>query len=220
MGTHVATKGGWAPASVDAQGLSALPRPRARTRWVQVLGLVETRRSEVPAGKFTLVFLATAPGEPELEVRRRGCTCEGHARPHSHAFRGASAHLELGRRGPGAHGVIAQLRAPRFCGGRHLPDLRRLRGSGRGNPAPAARRYGAACIGRPPGCAPDCVPGCARASPAPATHHARIAPPRRARAGKMAFVLTPDGISIELLQKGGSLLPREPWLSMTNTGEW
>jgi lactoylglutathione lyase len=36
----------------------------------------------------------------------------------------------------------------------------------------------------------------------------------------MAFVLTPDGISIELLQKGGSLLPREPWLSMTNTGEW
>jgi len=38
--------------------------------------------------------------------------------------------------------------------------------------------------------------------------------------GHMAFVRSPDGISIELLQKGGSLPPEEPWLSMNNIGEW
>jgi lactoylglutathione lyase len=36
----------------------------------------------------------------------------------------------------------------------------------------------------------------------------------------MAFIKTPDGISIELLQKGESLPPREPWKSMANTGSW
>jgi lactoylglutathione lyase len=36
----------------------------------------------------------------------------------------------------------------------------------------------------------------------------------------MAFVRTPDNISIELLQKGASLEPSEPWSSMPNTGEW
>jgi lactoylglutathione lyase len=36
----------------------------------------------------------------------------------------------------------------------------------------------------------------------------------------MAFVRTPDKISIELLQKGSALAPAEPWLSMPNTGEW
>lgn len=38
--------------------------------------------------------------------------------------------------------------------------------------------------------------------------------------GHMAFVRSPDGISIELLQKGGSLPPAEPWASMPNTGAW
>lgn len=43
---------------------------------------------------------------------------------------------------------------------------------------------------------------------------------RPPREGRMAFVRTPDGISIELLQKGDNLTPIEPWISMPNTGEW
>jgi lactoylglutathione lyase len=43
---------------------------------------------------------------------------------------------------------------------------------------------------------------------------------RPPRDGHMAFVRSPDGISIELLQKGGRLEPEEPWASMENTGEW
>ena len=43
---------------------------------------------------------------------------------------------------------------------------------------------------------------------------------RPPRDGHMAFVKSPDGISIELLQKGGSLPPAEPWSSMSNTGSW
>jgi len=43
---------------------------------------------------------------------------------------------------------------------------------------------------------------------------------RPPRDGHMAFVRSPDNISIELLQKGGSLAPAEPWASMPNTGEW
>jgi len=43
---------------------------------------------------------------------------------------------------------------------------------------------------------------------------------RPPRDGHMAFVRTPDLISIELLQKGGALAPAEPWASMPNTGSW
>ena len=43
---------------------------------------------------------------------------------------------------------------------------------------------------------------------------------RPPRDGHMAFVRSPDGISVELLQAGESLPPREPWKSMTNTGSW
>jgi lactoylglutathione lyase len=43
---------------------------------------------------------------------------------------------------------------------------------------------------------------------------------RPPRDGHMAFVRTPDNISIELLQKGQALQPSEPWTSMPNTGEW
>lgn len=43
---------------------------------------------------------------------------------------------------------------------------------------------------------------------------------RPPRDGHMAFVRSPDGISVELLQKGGSLSPSEPWSSMANTGSW
>jgi len=43
---------------------------------------------------------------------------------------------------------------------------------------------------------------------------------RPPRDGYMAFVRSPDGISIELLQKGGPLPPREPWMSAPNVGTW
>ena len=43
---------------------------------------------------------------------------------------------------------------------------------------------------------------------------------RPPRDGRMAFVRSPDNISIELLQKGAALAPAEPWASMGNTGHW
>ena len=43
---------------------------------------------------------------------------------------------------------------------------------------------------------------------------------RPPRDGHMAFVRSPDGISIELLQEGPALAPAEPWASMENTGSW
>ena len=43
---------------------------------------------------------------------------------------------------------------------------------------------------------------------------------RPPRDGHMAFVRSPDGISVELLQKNSSLAPAEPWASMANTGSW
>jgi len=43
---------------------------------------------------------------------------------------------------------------------------------------------------------------------------------RPPREGRMAFVRTPDNISVELLQKGGHLPVAEPWASMPNTGHW
>ena len=43
---------------------------------------------------------------------------------------------------------------------------------------------------------------------------------RPPRDGRMAFIRSPDNISIELLQQGDVLAPAEPWLSMPNTGSW
>ncbi len=43
---------------------------------------------------------------------------------------------------------------------------------------------------------------------------------RPPRDGHMAFVRSPDNVSVELLQKGNALPPQEPWASMKNTGEW
>ena len=51
-------------------------------------------------------------------------------------------------------------------------------------------------------------------------HDAGVTINRPPRDGHMAFVRSPDGISIELLQKGGSKEPAEPWKSMENTGVW
>lgn len=43
---------------------------------------------------------------------------------------------------------------------------------------------------------------------------------RPPRDGHMAFVRSPDGVSIEILQEGQPLAPQEPWVSMANTGSW
>ena len=49
---------------------------------------------------------------------------------------------------------------------------------------------------------------------------AGVAINRPPRDGHMAFVKSPDGISVELLQNGDRLQPAEPWASMSNTGSW
>lgn len=49
---------------------------------------------------------------------------------------------------------------------------------------------------------------------------AGVAINRPPRDGRMAFVRSPDNISIELLQKGGAQPPKEPWASMPNSGHW
>ena len=49
---------------------------------------------------------------------------------------------------------------------------------------------------------------------------AGVAINRPPRDGRMAFVRSPDSISVELLQKGAALAPAEPWASMPNSGEW
>ena len=60
----------------------------------------------------------------------------------------------------------------------------------------------------------DIYETCARLSEAGVTIN------RPPRDGRMAFVRSPDNISIELLQKGEALPPAEPWASMANSGEW
>jgi lactoylglutathione lyase len=116
------------------------------------LGLVELRRSDVPQGRYTLVFLAAA-GDEEAQVE-----------------------------------LTYNWDPEEYTGGRNFGHL-----------AYAVDDIYAACeklsdggvtINRPP------------------------------RDGRMAFVRSPDGISIELLQKGDALPPREPWASMENSGAW
>lgn len=116
------------------------------------LGLVETRRSEHEKGRFTLVYLATAKGEPEVELTYNWDAPEtyGSARNFGHLAFVVDDIYEL---------------------------CKRLQDAG-------------VTILRPP------------------------------RDGHMAFVRSPDEISIELLQKGGALTPTEPWLSMPNVGTW
>jgi len=120
--------------------------------YIDNLGLIETQRKEVPQGKFTLIFLATEQGAPEVELTYNwGSTEEyGSGRNFGHlAFEVDNIYT--------------------LC--------EKLQSQG-------------VIINRPPRC------------------------------GHMAFVKSPDGVSIELLQKGGALAPQEPWLSMENTGTW
>ena len=120
--------------------------------FVDKLGLVETRRKDVPAGKFTLVFLATAPGQPEIELTHNWDQAEPYT---------------VGRN----FGHLAYETDDIYATCARLQD-------------------GGVTILRPP------------------------------RDGHMAFVRSPDQISVELLQRGEPLPPREPWASMPNTGEW
>jgi lactoylglutathione lyase len=120
--------------------------------FVNKLGLVETRRKDVPQGKFTLVFLATAPGEPEVELTYNW----GQEEPYS-----------VGRN----FGHLAY----------RVDNIYEL--------CSKLQEQGVAIL-RPP------------------------------REGYMAFVRSPDDISVELLQEGEPLPPQEPWASMPNQGEW
>ena len=116
------------------------------------LGLIETRRSDHPEGRYTLVFLA-APENPESEVELTYNYDDedyGGARNFGHLAFGVDNIYEACEKLQ-SHGVT---------------------------------------INRPP------------------------------RDGRMAFVRSPDQISIELLQKGAPLAPAEPWTSMQNTGKW
>ena len=127
--------------------------------WRDQLGLVETRRLDNEAGRFTLVFLAA----PEDEGRAR-------------AERAPEVELTY------------NWDPETYTGGRNFGHLAYV--------------------------VDDIYATCAKLSAAGVTINR---PPRE---GRMAFVRSPDGISIELLQKDGALEPAEPWVSMPNTGAW
>jgi lactoylglutathione lyase len=127
--------------------------------WRDALGLIETRRIDNAAGRFTLIFLA-APGDVE------------HAKAHK------SKELEL------THNWDDEV----YTGGRNFGHL--------------AYRVD------------DIYRTCAHIKAMGYTIHR---PPRE---GRMAFVKSPDGISVELLQKGENLPVAEPWASMKNEGNW
>ena len=122
-------------------------------------GLVEMRRKDVPAGRFTLIFLAApkdmqsseAGGAPELEL----------------TFNWDPEDYDYGRN----FGHLAYKVDNIYKKCQQLMDA-------------------GVVINRPP------------------------------RDGRMAFIKSPDNISIELLQEGDSLPPAEPWLSMENMGRW
>lgn len=120
------------------------------------LGLQVLSRKDVPAGKFTLVFLAP-PGDP-------------------------SAQVELTYNWP-TDGV-----AESYSGGRNFGHL----------------AYAV----------PNIYATCQRL-----LDHG-VAVVRPPRDGRMAFVRSPDNISVELLQAGEALAPAEPWTSMPNVGSW
>ncbi len=116
------------------------------------LGLIELRRKDVEAGRFTLVFLA-APGDEDAQIE-----LTWNWDPEAYGEGRNFGHLAYG-----------------------VDDIyvtcQRLMDAG-------------VTINRPP------------------------------RDGWMAFVRSPDNISIELLQKGEALAPAEPWVSMENSGTW
>ena len=127
--------------------------------FVNKLGLVEVRRADFEAGRFTLVFLAAPEDAEEAKVTRAPVV--------ELTYNWDPEEYDGGRN----FGHLAY----------EVPDIyatcQRLKDAG-------------VVINRPP------------------------------RDGRMAFVRSPDGISIELLQRGDSLSAQEPWASMANTGSW
>jgi lactoylglutathione lyase len=115
-------------------------------------GLVEVKRNEVPAGRFTLIFLA-APGDESAQVEL--------------TFNWDPEEYDGGRN----FGHLAYAVDDIYASCQRLMDA-------------------GVTINRPP------------------------------RDGYMAFIRSPDGISIELLQQGEPLPPAEPWASMENSGQW
>ena len=127
--------------------------------YCDLLGLVETRRMENEAGRFTLIFLAAPADRPRAETER-------------------SPEVEL----------TFNWDPQPYDGGRNFGHL-----AYKVDDIHAACQRlmdGGVVVNRPP------------------------------RDGRMAFVRSPDGISIELLQEGEALAPAEPWVSMPNTGVW
>ena len=122
--------------------------------YCDLLGLVETRRKDLEAGKATLVFLSEPGGGPGNEIEL--------------TYNWGSDETYTGGRNFG-HLAYEVDNIYETCA--------RLQAAG-------------VTINRPP------------------------------RDGRMAFVKSPDGISIELLNKGGNLPSQEPWASMPNTGTW
>ena len=121
------------------------------------LGLRETRRKDSDKGKFTLVFMASAPGAPEIEI--------------THNW-------------PDENGETETFARESFDGTPRVRRRRRVR-QVRGT----SKRW----------------------------HRHQSS----AEDGRMAFVISPDGISVELLQKGDALYARrKPWASMQNVGSW
>lgn len=126
--------------------------PQATVAFFALLGLEERRRRDVPAGKFTLIFLG-APGDDGGEVEL------------THNWD------EAGYDGGRNFGHLAFRVDDIYATCQRLAD-------------------GGVTINRPP------------------------------RDGHMAFVRSPDGISVELLQYGDALPAAEPWASMANSGTW
>lgn len=125
--------------------------PQETIRFFEMLGLEERRRMEVPAGKYTLIFMGM-PGDEGGEVELT----------HNWDESGYTGGRNFGHLAFRVDDIYA--------------TCQRLMDNG-------------VTINRPP------------------------------RDGHMAFVRSPDGISIELLQQG-HLEPAEPWASMPNTGSW
>jgi lactoylglutathione lyase len=125
---------------------------RALDFYVSKLGLIETKRYDVEAGRFSLIFLATEEGAPEVELTYNWDQEEEYTQ---------------GRN----FGHLAYSVSNIYQKCQELMDQ-------------------GVTINRPP------------------------------RDGRMAFIKSPDGHSIELLQEGESLEKSEPWLSMQNVGTW
>ena len=121
-------------------------------RFFRAIGLRETRRKSSENGRFTLVFMASAPGAPEIEITHNWDPEEF-----------APPSRSMGHLAYAVDDIFAKATELRDAGIEIL---------------------------RPP------------------------------RDGKMMFVKSPDGISVEILQKGEPLEAREPWASMPNVGSW